>query len=98
MKFTEWLRKTTGFLIAAVGSASWPVIEWGEDQDNMITNEARNALCRSLQVNLDKFHVMKSLDCHSTKLVADAIKEELMFMRKLRVYQEVPVSYLDKYG
>ena len=30
------------------------------------------------------------------KLVADAIKEELMFMRKLRVYNEVPVSYLDK--
>ena len=29
------------------------------------------------------------------KLVADAIKEELMFMRKLQVYHEVPVSYLD---
>ena len=33
---------------------------------------------------------------HDTKLVADAIKEELMFMRKLRVYHAVPVSYLDK--
>ena len=32
------------------------------------------------------------------KLVADAIKEEFMFMRKLRVYHEVPVSYLDKSG
>ena len=30
------------------------------------------------------------------KLVADAIKEELMFMRKQRVYYEVPVSYLDR--
>ena len=32
------------------------------------------------------------------KLVDDAIKEELMFMRKLRVHHEVPVSYLDKSG
>ena len=29
------------------------------------------------------------------KRVADAIKEELMLMRNLRVYHEVPVSYLD---
>ena len=28
------------------------------------------------------------------KLVADAIKEELMFMRKLQVYHEVSASYL----
>ena len=26
----------------------------------------RNALCRSLQMKLDKFHMMKSLDCHLT--------------------------------
>ena len=39
-KFTEWLRKTPGFLIAADGSAFWPVIEWVKDQDNVITNEA----------------------------------------------------------
>ena len=39
-KFTEWLRKTTEFLIAAYGSVFWPVIEWVEDQDNVITNEA----------------------------------------------------------
>ena len=32
------------------------------------------------------------------KLVGDAIKEELMFMRKRRVHHEVPVSYLDKSG
>ena len=32
------------------------------------------------------------------KLVADAIKKELMFMRKLQIYHEVPVSYLDKSG
>ena len=32
------------------------------------------------------------------KLVADAIKKELMFMRKLQVYHEVPVSYLYKCG
>ena len=31
-------------------------------------------------------------------MVAGAIKEELMFMRKLQVNQEVPVSYLDKSG
>ena len=30
------------------------------------------------------------------KQVADAIKEELMFMRKLQVDHEVPASYLDK--
>ena len=32
------------------------------------------------------------------KLGADAIKEELMFMRKLQVYHEVLVSYLDRSG
>ena len=32
------------------------------------------------------------------KLVADATKEELMFMRRLQVYQEVLLSYLDKSG
>ena len=30
--------------------------------------------------------------------VADAIKEELVFMRELQVYHEVLVSYLDKSG
>ena len=39
-KFTEWIRKTTGLLIAAYGSAFQSVIEWVEDQDNVITNEA----------------------------------------------------------
>ena len=39
-RFTERLRKTTGFLIAAWGSAFRPVIEWLEDQDNVITNDA----------------------------------------------------------
>ena len=39
-KFTEWFRKTTGFLIAFCGSAFRPVIEWTEDQDNVMTNEA----------------------------------------------------------
>ena len=39
-RLTEWLRKTTGVLIAAYGSAFRPVIEWVEDQDNIITNEA----------------------------------------------------------
>ena len=38
--FTEWLRKTTGFLIAACGSFFWTVIESVEDQDNVITNNA----------------------------------------------------------
>ena len=32
------------------------------------------------------------------KLVADAVKDELMFMRKLQVYHEVPASYRDKSG
>ena len=40
MRFTERLEKTTGFLIAAYGSAFRPVIEWVEYQDNIITNEA----------------------------------------------------------
>ena len=39
-RFNEWLKKTTEFLIAAYGSAFRPVIEWAEDQDNVITNEA----------------------------------------------------------
>ena len=32
------------FLIAACGSAFRPVIEWVEDQDNVITNEALDRL------------------------------------------------------
>ena len=39
-RFTEWLRKTTGFLTSACGSAFWPVIEWVEDPDIIVTNEA----------------------------------------------------------
>ena len=39
-KFTEWLRKTTRFLMASCGSAFRSVIEWVEDQDNVITHEA----------------------------------------------------------
>ena len=39
MRFTERLRKTTGILIVAYGSAFPPVVEWVEDQDNIITNE-----------------------------------------------------------
>ena len=47
-KLTEWLRKSTGFLAAAYGSAFRPVIEWVEDQDNIITYEARNRQFGSL--------------------------------------------------
>ena len=32
------------------------------------------------------------------KMVADAIRDELTFMRKLQVYHEVPLSYLDWSG
>ena len=32
------------------------------------------------------------------KMVADAVKEELMFLRMLQVYHDVLVSYLDKSG
>ena len=46
------------------------------------------------QVSCDEVTVLP-LD---TKLVADAIKEELMFMRGLRVYHEVLVSYPDTSG
>ena len=38
-RFTQWRRKTTGFLITAYGSAFRPVIEWVEDQDNVTTND-----------------------------------------------------------
>ena len=38
-RFTEWLRKTTRFLIAAYGAAFRPVVEWVEDQDHVITND-----------------------------------------------------------
>ena len=38
LKFTEWLGKTTEFLIVACGSAFRPVFGWVEDQDNVITN------------------------------------------------------------
>ena len=37
-----------GFLIAANGSAFRPVIEWVEDQDNIITNEAFDQQFRPL--------------------------------------------------
>ena len=46
------------------------------------------------QVLLDEFNRLP-LD---PKMVADFIKEELRFMRKLQVKHEVPVSYLDKPG
>ena len=39
-RIREIHRKTTGSLIAANCSAFWPVIEWVEEQDNAITNEA----------------------------------------------------------
>ena len=38
-KFTERLRKTTGFLIAAYGSSFRQVIEWVEDQEATITEQ-----------------------------------------------------------
>ena len=38
-KFTERLRKTTGFLIAAYGSSFRQVIEWIEDQEATITEQ-----------------------------------------------------------
>ena len=31
-------------------------------------------------------------------MVADLVKEKLVFMRRLQVYHEVPVSYIDKSG
>ena len=39
-RFIQRLRKTTGVLIAAYSSAFRPVIEWVEDPDNLITNDA----------------------------------------------------------
>ena len=39
-RFTQRLRKTTGVLIAAYSSAFRPVIEWVEDRDDLITNDA----------------------------------------------------------
>ena len=38
-RFNEWLRKATGFVIAAFGSTFRPVIEWVEDQDSTITDK-----------------------------------------------------------
>ena len=32
------------------------------------------------------------------KMVGDAVKDELMFMRKLQVYHEASLSFLDKFG
>ena len=51
-RFLKWLRKTTGVLIAAYGSAFWPVIEWVEDQDNGITNEALDRQCGPIGAEL----------------------------------------------
>ena len=64
-KFTEWLRKTTGFLIAAYGSAFRPVIEWVEDQDSVIMNEALDGQfgpigaepCGDVQEKSEQIHV-----------------------------------------
>ena len=39
-RFTEWLRKTTGFLIAACGSVFRPLLDWVEDQNDVISNDA----------------------------------------------------------
>ena len=59
----------------------------------------RSVLCRSLQVNLGQVSYDEVTELPlDPKLVADAIKEELMFMRKLQVYHEVLVNYLDKSG
>ena len=41
-RFTDWLLKTSELLIAACGTAFQSVIEWVEDQDNVITNEAHD--------------------------------------------------------
>jgi len=37
-RFNEWLRKTTGLVVAAFGSSFRTVIEWVEDQDAPITD------------------------------------------------------------
>ena len=39
-RFTEWLWKTRRFLFAPCGSASRPVAEWVDDQDNVIMSDA----------------------------------------------------------
>ena len=47
----------------------------------------------------EKFHMSEITGLPlDPKLVADASKEELMFMRKLQVYHEIPVNYLDNSG
>ena len=49
-RFTKWLKRTMVILIAAYGSAVWPVIEWAEDQDNVITNDALEQQLDSLML------------------------------------------------
>ena len=39
-KFSEWRRKTTGFLIAAYRSAFRPATEWVDDRESIVTNDA----------------------------------------------------------
>ena len=42
-RFTEWLRKTSGFLVAAYGASFRQVLEWIEDQDGPVTREDLHA-------------------------------------------------------
>ena len=59
----------------------------------------RSAPCRKMCTNTDKPATTKQLVRRWTrKLVADAVKDELMFMRKLEVYHEVTSSYRDTSG
>ena len=49
-----------------------------------------------MRTTLDELTVTKQTGLLlDPKMVADAVKEELMFMRRVQVYHEVPVSYLD---
>ena len=88
-KFTEWLRKTT----AACGSASRPVIERLEDQDNTITNEARDrqfspigaAPVEDVQENSEQVHValLALTESESFDIVLGAAPSGLEALRRL---------------
>ena len=93
MTFTEWLRKTTRFLIPAYGSAFWPVIEWVEDQENVITNEALDVQfgptgaepVEDVQEKSEQVHaaLLALTECESFDIVPGAAPSGLVVLRRL---------------
>ena len=93
LRDTLSVRKTTGFMTAACGSAFWPVIERVEDQDNVITNEALDRQfgpidaepVEDVQEESEQAHValLALTECESFDIVLGAAPSGLEALRRL---------------